>query len=200
MGKIAALFWAAATATSVHGMTFLDPDNFAEKTQGKIVFLMFTSPTCVHCESVRSDWKQLAADYEGSQTFLVASVDCKKQAQFCLDTFEVDGVPTFLYGNPAEGGYLLEEYEDERDYESFKEFAFHMFMGPICNEETMENCSEEQKETILAFRALDEPDHVPETPPGRRYRVSPYERNSAKHRAGDIGVGTAGAFVVHNEL
>jgi hypothetical protein len=49
----------------------------------------------------------------------------------------------------------MEEYLDDRDYESLSEFAEQMFATPICNVDHMENCPDETKAMLNTFLAMN---------------------------------------------
>jgi galactokinase len=50
----------------------------------------------------------------------------------------------------------MEEYLDDRDYESLSEFAEQMFATPICNVDHMEECHAETKAMLDVFLAMNE--------------------------------------------
>ena len=56
-----------------------------------------------------------------------------------------------LYGYPFREGALLEEYLDERDYDTLSEFAEKMFATPLCNVDHLNGCSTETKEKLEEY-------------------------------------------------
>ena len=146
-------FWIFSLA---HGME-LNPDNYDLETAGKVVFINFYSPTCGHCMDMKEAWEKLTEDYAGHEKYLVASVNCQTQRQWCRNTFSVKGYPSLRFGNPAHKGILLDEYETKRDYETLSEFATEMFAKPsLCTIDNKENCSSEVNERLATLAALPE--------------------------------------------
>lgn len=145
-----AVFVSTANAVEVLSLT---PSNYATATANKIVFIKFFAPWCGHCKELAPVWEQLAADYADSDKYLIAEVDCTtpETQSWCSDTFDVEGFPTMLYGDPFREGALLEEYMDERDYETLSEFAEEMFATPLCNIDHLDGCSVETKEKLEEY-------------------------------------------------
>lgn len=116
-------------------------------TAGKSVFVKFYAPWCGHCQAIKEDWEKLEGDYESSETVGIISVDCtaKENKAICKKN-GVEGFPTIKHGDPA----ALEDYDGERDYDSFKEFAAGL--GPICSINNIELCSTEEKAQIEALK------------------------------------------------
>lgn len=113
---------------------------------------------CGHCQELAPKWERLAEDYADQTTkYLIAEVDCTATPQvetWCEDTFEVEGFPTLLFGDPGRGGALLEEYLDERDYETLAAFSAQMFATPLCNVDHMDGCSDEIKQQLIRYMSM----------------------------------------------
>ena len=86
----------AIAASLVAGSSALEltPENFAEMTAGKTVFLKFYAPWCGHCKAMAGDWAKLEADFKDHAVALVASVDCADDdnQEICSD-FNVEVRP-----------------------------------------------------------------------------------------------------------
>jgi thioredoxin-like negative regulator of GroEL len=89
-----------------------------EKTEGKAVFIKFFEPGCAPCHEMEEAWEKLDADWKGHAIGLIAEVNCLDHADLC-DEFDIDEVPSLLYGHPSS----LDKYDGERDYESLSAFA-----------------------------------------------------------------------------
>ena len=132
----------------------LNPANFEVETAGKVVFINFYSPTCGHCTAMKPAWEQLEAEYAGHERYIVGTVNCQEHRMWCGKTFQTQGYPTMLYGNPAQQGIFLDEYEEERDYESLSAFAKEMFPTPTCDFENLGNCSSDVMENLAEMNLL----------------------------------------------
>ena len=99
-------------------------------------------------------WEQLAQDYASNDKYLIAEIDCTASEQaetWCDDVFDIEGFPTMLFGDPGRGGAFLEEYLDDRDYESLSEFAAQMFAAHLCNVDHMDGCSAEVRTELEKY-------------------------------------------------
>lgn len=97
-------------------------------------------------------WDALAAEFDGSNTVLIADVDCTVEKQLC-SRHGVKGFPTikaFPMGSNAEEGQL---YEGGRDFDSLKQYADHS-LGPSCSNDYIELCDAGQKATLDKYNAL----------------------------------------------
>lgn len=88
-------------------------------------------------------WEQLATDYEGSATTLIAEVDCTEEEELC-ETFEIQGFPTLHYGDVNN----VEDYNGGRDYDSLAKFAKENLEKPICSIHNIEACDKDVKDAI----------------------------------------------------
>uniref|UniRef100_A0A7S3L4W3 Thioredoxin domain-containing protein n=1 Tax=Amphora coffeiformis TaxID=265554 RepID=A0A7S3L4W3_9STRA len=145
-----AVFVSVTNAVEVLSLT---PSNYAAATANKIVFIKFFAPWCGHCIELAPTWEQLASDYADGDNYLIAEVNCvtPETESWCSDAFDIEGFPTLLYGDPFREGALLEEYLDERDYDTLSEFAEEMFATPLCNVDHLDGCSAETKDKLEEY-------------------------------------------------
>lgn len=120
----------------------LTPDNWDEETAGKTVFIKMFAPWCGHCKKMKPDWDKLMEEYAGSDTTLVADVDCINAGKEICDKNNVKGFPTIKYGSANS----LEDYKGGRSATDLKDFASKL--GPPCDTDTLEHCNEKQLEQI----------------------------------------------------
>lgn len=132
------LFLLLASAHAIE----LTPETWDDSTGGKAVFVKFFAPWCGHCKRMKPAWDSLMEEFEGSESVLVADVDCIGDGKPLCDKVGVKGFPTIKYGDPNN----LQDYSGGRDESELKTFA--QTLKPGCLVETLENCSEEEKETI----------------------------------------------------
>lgn len=111
----------------------------------KAAFVKFYAPWCGHCKSMKPAWDELAAEYEGSTSILIADVDCTGSGEKLCGKFGVEGFPTIKYFNPPDDEG--EAYEGGRDLEDLKEFAATE-LGPGCGVGMEANCSEDQLDDL----------------------------------------------------
>lgn len=136
----------AAASTSAFAIE-LTPDTWQTETVGKTVFVKFFAPWCGHCKAMKPAWDTLMSDFEGSDSVLVADVDCIGDGKELCNEVGVQGFPTIKFGNPSN----LEDYKGGRDVDSLKKFASDL--KPACDIETLENCSDDQKEAVEHLKA-----------------------------------------------
>lgn len=136
--KYLILFTILASASAIE----LTPDNWDSETAGKTVFVKFFAPWCGHCKRMKPAWDALMEEFEDSEKVLVADVDCIEAGKPLCDKVGVKGFPTIKYGSPDD----LQDYKGSRDQSELIKFAEGL--KPPCMVETLENCSEEQKEEI----------------------------------------------------
>jgi len=136
----------AAASTSAFAIE-LTPDTWQTETAGKTVFVKFFAPWCGHCKAMKPAWDTLMSDFEGSDSVLVADVDCIGDGKELCNEVGVQGFPTIKFGDPSN----LEDYKGGRDVDSLKKFASDL--KPACDIETLENCSDDQKETVERLKA-----------------------------------------------
>jgi len=86
-------------------------------------------------------------EFEGSETALVADVDCTADGKALCTKVGVKGYPTLKYGDPNN----LEDYKGGRDYDDLLTFAKEN-LGPTCGPENMDLCDAVEKATIEAIQ------------------------------------------------
>lgn len=120
----------------------LTQDTWEDKTVGKAVFVKFFAPWCGHCKRMKPAWDSLMEDFEGSDSILVADVDCIEDGKSLCEKVGVKGFPTIKYGSPDD----LQDYQGSREHPELVKFA--ETLKPGCVVDTLENCSEEEKDII----------------------------------------------------
>mmetsp|Transcript_38966 Transcript_38966/g.77362 ORF Transcript_38966/g.77362 Transcript_38966/m.77362 type:complete len:171 (+) Transcript_38966:234-746(+) len=98
---------------------------------------------------MKPDWDKLTAEYEGSETVLIADVDCTAGGQTKCNEVGIKGYPTIKYGDPGD----LQEYKGGRSYDDFKKFASSL--GPSCGPAHMDLCDDEKKTEITKLQAME---------------------------------------------
>ena len=91
-------------------------------------------------------WDRLAETFEGSATQLVADVDCTDSGEELCAVFGIEGLPTIMWGDPAD----LQEYKEGRSYEALKTFA-DANLKPLCSPQNLELCDETKKAEIQKY-------------------------------------------------
>jgi len=100
---------------------------------------------------MKPDWDKLMKDFEGSETQLVADVDCTAEGKPLCDANGVRGYPTIKYGDPNS----LEDYQGGRDYDTLKKFADEK-LKPVCGPLNLDLCDKNKKEEIEKFLGMKE--------------------------------------------
>lgn len=124
----------------------LTQDTWDDSTAGKAVFVKFFAPWCGHCKKMKPAWDSLMKDFEGSESILVADVDCIEGGKSLCDKVGVKGFPTIKYGSPDD----LQDYQGSRDHKELVKFA--ETLKPGCVVDTLENCSEEEEAIIAGLK------------------------------------------------
>jgi protein disulfide-isomerase-like protein len=133
----------------------LTKTNFDEVTKGKTVFIKFFAPWCGHCQELAPAWEQMAAEWVRHENGLVAQVDCTSDQDLCND-FDIQGLPTLLYGDPSESGAYLHEYRESKSYEALSKFAKDVIAAPMCSPANLDPCESEMRAQIEDVLALSE--------------------------------------------
>jgi len=95
-------------------------------------------------------WTQLYEEFADSPSVLIADVDCTVEKDLC-SKYVVKGFPTInLFKDGSTEG---EAYEGGRDFAALKAYADEN-LGPSCNSENRDLCSEEQLKEIEEVEAL----------------------------------------------
>jgi len=99
---------------------------------------------------MKPDWDKLGDEFADSKTVLIGDVDCTVEKALC-SRFDVKGFPTIKVFNDGSE----EAYEGGRDFAALKAFADEN-LGPSCNTDNKDLCSEEQLTELEALQALGE--------------------------------------------
>mmetsp|Transcript_92517 Transcript_92517/g.283260 ORF Transcript_92517/g.283260 Transcript_92517/m.283260 type:complete len:169 (-) Transcript_92517:122-628(-) len=97
---------------------------------------------------MKPDWDKLVDAYKGSDTTLVADVDCTAAGKELCNQVGVRGYPTIKYGDPND----LQDYKGGRDFAALKTFADGL--GPQCSPANLELCDDEKKAKIKEFTEM----------------------------------------------
>jgi len=89
------------------------------------------------------------AKYEGSDSRLIADVDCTTEGQSLCEKTGVQGYPTIKYGDPGD----LKDYEGGRSYEDLEKFAEEN-LGPTCGPANLDLCDEKKKKKVEEYMAM----------------------------------------------
>jgi len=99
---------------------------------------------------MKPDWDKLTKEYEGSDSVLIADVDCTVPDGKKLCTkFGVRGYPTLKTGDPAD----LKDYKGGRKLKDLQEHA--KTLGPTCGPANIDLCDGETRRMIEEYLALD---------------------------------------------
>lgn len=98
---------------------------------------------------MKPDWDKLIDDFSGSETQLVADVDCTEAGKELCEANGVQGYPTIKYGDPSD----LQDYQGGRDYDSLKAFADEN-LKPMCGPAHIDLCEDDKKAEIEGFLAM----------------------------------------------
>lgn len=146
ISSIATFLSTTALASAVE----LTPDNWDSVTAGKTVFIKFFAPWCGHCKKMKPDWDKLMGAFEGSETQLIADVDCTADGKPLCDANGVKGFPTLKWGDPSD----LQDYQGGRDYDTLEKFAKEK-LKPMCSPKNIDLCDDEKKKEIEKFQVMD---------------------------------------------
>jgi len=100
---------------------------------------------------MKPDWDKLAKEYDGSETVLIADVDCTEgdNKDLC-SKYGVRGYPTIKLFN--EGDTEGEPYEGGCDLKSLKKAAASL--GPSCSVKNYDLCDAKEKAAIDELKKL----------------------------------------------
>mmetsp|Transcript_66237 Transcript_66237/g.119219 ORF Transcript_66237/g.119219 Transcript_66237/m.119219 type:complete len:222 (-) Transcript_66237:42-707(-) len=129
----------------------LNQENWDEETAGKTLFLKFFAPSFGKCQVWKAPWDQLMSEYAGSESVLVADVDCTAGgASLCLaQGVDEEAYPTLKWGDASS----LEDYLGGSDLVELQDFAKE-HLKPLCSPANLHLCDATKKEQILALQAL----------------------------------------------
>lgn len=144
----------ALVAATASATTELTGKNFDESIAGKGAFVKFYAPWCGHCKRLAPVWDELAEEFAGSESVLIADVDCTKSDNTNLcSKYGVRGYPTikaFTASDP-DG----KAYEGGRDLDALKAYADEN-LGPSCSPDTIDLCSDEEVAEINKYKSKDQ--------------------------------------------
>jgi len=93
-------------------------------------------------------WDKLMKQYEGSDSVLVADVDCTAEGKSKCNEVGVRGYPSIKYGDPSD----LQDYKGARDSAGLEKFATEL--KPACSPKNIHLCDDEMKAKIEEFTNL----------------------------------------------
>jgi len=97
---------------------------------------------------MKPSWDKLMKEYEGSDSILVADVDCTAEGKSKCNEVGVRGYPTIKYGDPAD----LQDYSGSREFDGLKKFAAGL--KPACSPKNIHLCDDEKKAKIEEYTNL----------------------------------------------
>lgn len=128
--------------------------NFDEETSGKSTFVKFHAPWCGHCKRVKPVWIEVGNLYASKADTVIGDVDCTHpDSQDLCTKYGIRGFPTFKYFTDATDVFGA-KYEGDRTFEGFRDVV-ETHLGPGCGVQHMDKCSEQQKESIEVYLAMD---------------------------------------------
>lgn len=86
-------------------------------------------------------------EFDGSETQLVADVDCTAAGKPLFDANGVKGFPTLKFGDPSD----LKDYKSDRDYDSLVKFVKEE-LKPSCSPANIDLCDDKKKTRLKKFR------------------------------------------------
>ncbi|CAB9518915.1 Protein disulfide isomerase [Seminavis robusta] len=131
----------------------LTQQDYAEKTNGKTVFIKAFAPWCGHCKELAPHWERMAKEWENHKHVLVASVDCTQDESWCV-SWGIQGFPTLLFGDPSADGAFLDTYRGEKTYEALSEFANATLEKPICSPGNTAFCATTERNKVQGLWKL----------------------------------------------
>jgi len=99
---------------------------------------------------MKPDWDKLMAEFKGSETALVADVDCTKKGKPLCEKVGVKGYPTIKWGDADD----LQDYQGGRDFSSLQKFATEN-LKPQCSPANLDLCEGDKKTQIEELMAMD---------------------------------------------
>jgi len=95
-------------------------------------------------------WHQVADEYAGSSSVLIADVDCTADGESLCKKFDVSGYPTIKYFK--DGDMEGQDYSGGRDYDSIKKFADEELNVP-CKVDDPKDCTDKEIAYIAKMKA-----------------------------------------------
>merc|ERR1712039_993448 len=87
--------------------------------------------------------------YDGSETALVADVDCTAEGKPLCEEHGVEGFPTIKWGDPS----ALEDYDGGRELSELEEFAKEN-LKPMCSPANIDLCDADKRTAIEKYQAM----------------------------------------------
>jgi len=147
---------AAAKKDTTDSSVVLTKETFEELTKDKTVFIKFYASYCGHCQELAPAWEKMAAEWTDHDNGLVGAVDCVAEEAFCRKHFNIQGLPTLLYGDPSQMGGYLHEYRDDKSYEALSAFAKNVISKPMCSPANLDPCEPKMRKQIESVLKLNE--------------------------------------------
>jgi len=116
---------------------------------GKGTFIKFFSPQCGHCETMASDWDELASTWNDREFVNVVGVDCTSEGHMICKKYGIKTFPTLKYYAGSEEG-KLKEYKGARSFESLDTFIRNTFK-PMCDFLTKAGCLPEELKVLEKY-------------------------------------------------
>lgn len=102
---------------------------------------------------MKPDWDKLMDAFKGSESQLVADVDCTAEGKPLCDANGIRGYPSLKWGDPSD----LQDYQGARDYDALKKFAEEN-LKPMCSPKNIDLCDDDKKKEIEKFQAMSKED------------------------------------------
>jgi len=99
---------------------------------------------------MKPDWDKLMTEFAGSDTILIADVDCTTEGKPLCDSNGVKGFPTIKFGDPS----ALEDYKGGRDLKALSAFA--KTLKPSCSPSNIDLCDAEGKAKIEKVQEMSD--------------------------------------------
>jgi len=99
---------------------------------------------------MKPDWDKLMTEFAGSDSILVADVDCTTEGKPLCDSNGVKGFPTIKHGDPS----ALEDYKGGRDLKALQAFA--KTLKPSCSPSNIDLCDAEGKAKIEKVQQMSD--------------------------------------------
>jgi len=113
------------------------------------VSIQFFAPWCGHCKAIKPDWDKLIDEFAGSETQLIADVDCTAEGEPLCEEAGIEGFPSLKWGDPAD----LQDYDGGRSYEDLKTFATEN-LKPLCSIKNVDLCDDDKKAQIKKYQDM----------------------------------------------
>jgi Thioredoxin len=102
---------------------------------------------------MKPDWDKLMKEFEGSDSALIADVDCTTEGKSLCEAHGIRGYPSLKWGDPA----ALEDYQGGRDFKTLQKFAQEK-LKPMCSPTNLSLCDDDKKAEINKFMDMSDAD------------------------------------------